>query len=300
MTDQAEPLRVLMNHRPEGPLNGDGTARVIAVASGKGGVGKTNFCVNFALALQKAGHRPIVIDADVGFANVEVLLGIRPSRTIMDILSGAEIWDVIQQGDSGLPFLSAGNGLLDIHSLSYTQMDRILSQMSLLHERYDIVLIDSGAGLGSNVSRLLCAADDLIVVTTPEPTAITDAYSLLKLLVARGELPPTRLVVNRAASLVDAKLAADKLRMVADRFLGVELVVLGYILEDAAVSRSVMQQEALLKAHPNSSAARCVTQIAQNYMRSETSVPKHGVTGFLDRLFRRFRPTGEVDSGHPA
>jgi flagellar biosynthesis protein FlhG len=296
MGDQAESLRRLMTQQRE---SAEQEHRVIAVASGKGGVGKSNFCVNFGLALQMAGHRPIVIDADVGFADVEVLLGIRPRRTIVDVLDGLSIWDALEYDASGLPFLSAGNGLMADQDLTAQQMNRLLQELQSLHNKFDIVLLDSGAGMGQSLSRMLSAVDDLILVTTPEPTAIADCYALVKMLVVRGELPETRLVINRAPNFTEARLTADKLKMVADRFLDVKLNVLGYVLEDDAVANAVMRQEALLTAYPTSPAARCFHQLVRNYLQVSTPRPKRGIAGFLERFFRR-RAGGELDSSHSA
>jgi flagellar biosynthesis protein FlhG len=296
MADQAESLRRLMTQQSG---NANHEHRVIAVASGKGGVGKSNFCVNFALALQMAGHRPIVIDTDVGFADVEVLLGIRPRKTIVDVLEGTSIWDALEYDASGLPFLSAGNGMMADQDLTPHQMNRLLKELESLHSKFDIVLLDSGAGMGRSLARMLTAADDLILVTTPEPTAIADCYALLKMLVMRGELPETRLVINRAQNFTEARLTAEKLKMVADRFLDVKVSVLGYLLEDEAVAHAVMRQEALLVAYPTSPAAQCFHQLVRNYLQISTPRPKRGIAGFLERLFRR-RAGGELDSIHSA
>lgn len=298
MNDQAEILRQRMHTARDS--EGQSTSRVIAVSSGKGGVGKSNFCINFALGLRERGRRPIVIDADVGFANVEVLLGVRAERTIVDVSDGLDIFDALQSGPSGLPFLSAGNGLIDIHGLSSTQMNRLAAELMRLQDAFDVVLIDTGAGLGVNIERLLSAADDLILVTTPEPTAIADAYALLKRLVVHHGLPSTDIVVNRAPSFVDGRLAAEKLRSVAERFLGRSVGVLGYILEDEAVGNAVMKQQALLTSFPGSSSARCIRQIVQNYLRLELPKPKHGWVGFFERMVRSIRSSSEVDSGHSA
>src|SRR5579875_1515925 len=209
MGDQAQMLRARMNQMSNRLTPPCHTARVIAVASGKGGVGKSNFCVNFALSLMSSGLRPIVIDTDVGFANVEVLLGVTPTYTILDLLNGKDIWEVIETSPAGLPFLSAGNGLLNLYSLTDADVEKMVHELGQLHEKYDVILLDSGAGMGTQIGRLVSSADELIVVTTPEPTSITDAYALVKMLAIRGELPIARLVVNRVARISDGKSAAE-------------------------------------------------------------------------------------------
>ena len=299
MSDQAAELRARMaKTRVEEPVK---LAKVIAVASGKGGVGKSNFCVNFGLVLKQLGFRPIIIDTDVGFANVEVLLGVRPSHSIVDVLAGSDIWDVLQETPYGLPFLSAGNGLTDIHSFSETDISRLISSLRDLQSKFDIILIDSGAGMGSQTGRLLGAADELVLVTTPEPTSITDAYALLKMLAIQERVPSTKLVVNRAAHLSIAKQAAEKLSLVAERFLNQRLSVLGYILEDDALVEAVMAQRPLLAHAPNSKSARCYRQVGDNYLRTEATVPRLGINAFLQRIFSRKADSGgDVDAGHSA
>jgi flagellar biosynthesis protein FlhG len=300
MTDQAENLRSLMNH--SGSVDNPSLAqpRVVAVASGKGGVGKSNFCVNFALGLQQEHQHPVVLDVDVGFADVELLLGTRPLRTIVDVLQGMSIWEALEYHSSGLPFLSAGNGLLQLDEMTSSHMDLLFDQMKQLQDKHNVVILDCGAGLGGNQGRLLSAADDLIIITTPEPTSLADAYALLKMLVTRAALPPTKIVVNRVRNFVEGRETAEKLQMVADRFLDAKLSVLGYILEDSAVSAAVRQQEAFLALHPHSPAARCMTQLVQNYLRTEPRVPRRGIVGFLEKMFGKGRSGGEFDTSHPA
>jgi flagellar biosynthesis protein FlhG len=295
MKDQASGLREKMQFVGNHPENGDiPGSRVIAVASGKGGVGKSNFCVNFALALSNSGYRPIVIDTDVGFANVEVLLGTSPAHTILDVLNGMNIWEVIQHSPWGLSFLSAGQGLTDIHSLTNDDVELLVAALAKLQDRYDVILLDSGAGMGSHAGRLVVAADELIMVTTPEPTSITDAYAFLKMLASRGVLPKTHLIVNRAHDIADARATGVKLQMVTERFLQLQTDILGYILEDDAVVRSVMRQQPLYYTFPNSRASRCFNQVVKNFSSSKSNPAENnqGLRGFFSRLLRRNSPSG--------
>lgn len=281
--DQAERLRDLVN---SGQSNDAGNKKIIAVASGKGGVGKTNFCVNFALELQKIQRAPVVLDVDLGFANVDVILGERPKHTITDLLNGLGIWDVIQTSQAGLPYLSGGAGLTDLHTLSVSQLRHLQDQLVQLGSRYDMVLLDCGAGHSANSEKLIAAADQLIVLTTPEPTSIADAYALLKMLHVNGQIPPVvTIVVNRANRIVEAKLAADKLKLVTAKFLGLDVDILGFILEDTAVPQAVMAQQALLTKYPHSKAAGCISQIVKNYLHIDEKVEKRGFSRFFERLF---------------
>ncbi len=295
MTDQAETLRSLMHeHRsaieqvPAAVGQAHRPRRVVAVASGKGGVGKSNFCINFGLALQQVGTQPVVLDADMGFADVELLLGVQPRNTIFDVLSGKDVFDVIEVSSGGLHFLSSGNGL-NVAPLTQEDVGRLSAHMDRLFERYDVVLIDAGAGDGGQLGYLLAEVDDLLLVTTPEPTAIADAYALVKMLSVRGQLPPVKIVVNKVPNFGEGRQAADKLKLAAQRFLGVELSVLGYVVEDAAVARAVMRQQALVQAFPTSPAARCMRQIVQNYTRSAQPPSRQGGTRVWERWLQRLR-----------
>lgn len=279
-------------------VGGGGT--VIAITSGKGGVGKSNFCINFAIGLKELGHRPVVIDADVGFADIEVLLGIHPTHTIVDVVQGMSIWDALSYDSNGLAFLAASTSLTDIHDLGQEEMLRLMTEMEKLHEQFDVVLIDSGAGMGRNIGKLLSAADEVFLVTTPEPTAIADAYAVMKMLAVRGTVPPTRMVVNRVSNFVAGRETAEKLQLVASRFLDVEVGVLGYILEDSTVSKAVMQQSALLFGFPDSVASRCIRQLVRNYLRVEPPREKSGISRFFERLLGRRRYGNEVSSTHSA
>lgn len=291
MSDQAEELRRVMSSQTTVDSGHQG-GRVVAVVSGKGGVGKSNFCVNFALGLAQAGSHPVILDADMGFANVEVLLGIQPKYTLLDLLAGKEIWDVVQQSPIGVPFISAGTGIASLHTLDVGEMETLAAQMRKLQERYDVVLIDSGAGTGGHLGYLVSAADEVMLVTTPEPTAIADAYALLKVLRFGTGLPPTKMVVNRTRSFAEGRITADKLRLATERFLQTKLQTLGYVLEDDAVSESVMRQQVVLRAFPKSSSAQCIRQLVHNYLNGETVSVKRGIAGFIERWMQRMRTGG--------
>lgn len=296
-TDQAQKLREMMT-----PENSDagGGGRVIAITSGKGGVGKSNLCINFALCLREQGQRVIVLDADVGFADVEVLLGVHPRYTLFDVLNGLSIWDAVAHDQTGLPFLSAGNGIMDIHDLTVTQMNRLLDELSKLQQEFDVILIDSGAGMGTNIGQLLSASDDIFLVTTPEPTSVADAYALVKMLSHRGRVPPMRMIVNRINNFVTGRETAEKLQLVISRFLEMDVGVLGYVLEDALVAKSVMNQTAVCIAYPDASATRCMRQLVRNYLQIEQPVPDRGIRHFFERLFHRESTSKKRDSTHSA
>lgn len=293
MTDQASLLRAKMGGvQPLSDFESrDGNARIIAVGSGKGGVGKSNFCVNFGLALVRQGVKVLVIDTDVGFANVEVLLNVTPRHSLVDVLHGRKMVDLVEQTPSGLAFISGGNGLFEPTTFNDTDFGFLIEELHSVCSMFDVVLLDCSAGLTEVSRQIVFASDELILVTTPEPTAMTDAYAFMKMLIQHKELPPTRVLINRATTFTDARQAAETLIKVAIKFLSAELGVLGYILEDSMVGEAVMKQIPLLSYAVRSKSASCYEQVALNFLRQDLRTPKTGITGFFDRLLklRRYR-----------
>ncbi|QRF23702.1 MinD/ParA family protein [Alicyclobacillus sp. TC] len=295
MSDQAESLRSKMRERSMDNGGLPAKTRVIAVASGKGGVGKSNFCVNFALALKAKGKTPLIVDADVGFSNIELLLNTRPFHTVLDLAKDVQLFDVISTSPHGLSFLSGGSGL---HSdmLDDAAMVRVKEQLANLSNHFDTVIIDLGAGINHQSAQWIAGSDELILLATPEPTAISDAYAFLKLLYEErplDELPAVRLVINRALKLTDAREASERLSAAALKFLEWKLETLGFILEDDFVSQAVMRQVPVLISFPNSTASRCMEQIAANFLRLNEP-NRGGWRGFLHRFWpgKSFFSTG--------
>lgn len=268
-----------------------GIARVIAVTSGKGGVGKSNLTVNLGLALAAFNQRVIILDADLGLANVEVLLGVSPPATLFDcIYRDRDIRDVVVPAPGGVRFISGGSGFLELANLDSARRKRLISSLALLDGMADCILIDTGAGLSKNVLGFLAAAGEVIVVITPEPTSLTDGYSLIKVLARFGVHREVLLVVNRAGSEQEALATARRMETVAGRFLGLPLACLGFLQEDRAVTRAVRGQRPFYLAEPRSQPARSVTAMARSLMtgRREEAPSRTGVRGFVDRLVRLF------------
>lgn len=289
MSDQASQLRTQMGTGSSGATGVTRemkTAKVIAVASGKGGVGKSNFCVNFGMSLAQYGIRVLVLDTDVGFANVEVLLNVTPSHSLLDILEGRALPDIVEHSQYGLSFISGGNGLFDRNALEDADYQKLIVELRKLSDMYDVVLLDCSAGVTEVSLQLVAASDELVVVATPEPTAMTDAYALMKMFMNKFPLPSTRIVINRANSFADAKRSANTLMGVCNRFLSMNVEVLGYILEDSAVSEAVMRQVPVVAYAANSRASSCYRQIASNFVRHDVKTPRVGVSGFFERLLR--------------
>ena len=252
MIDQAQYLRRYMEeYKKKKESNVQKDIRVISVASGKGGVGKTNFSVNLAIALKEMGNSVMVFDADLGLANVDVIAGVVPKYNLYDVIfNNKRIEDIVLDGPKGIKLIPGGSG---IESLS--------SEFGKFKD-IDILIVDIGAGLSKNVMGFMAVSDEVIILTTPEPTSITDAYGLIK--VALKYVPEGRfhLVVNRALDKKEAKIASTKICDTVTQFLSKEINYLGYVIDDAFVKKAVMQQTPFKVLYPKCSASICIDNIA--------------------------------------
>ncbi|NMA33013.1 MAG: MinD/ParA family protein [Clostridiaceae bacterium] len=297
MMDQAEKLRQVIEElkakqlgsrmaMPEPPVKR--SARVLTVTSGKGGVGKTNVTVNLAIALSEQGYRVVILDADFGLANIDVLFGIVPQHTLLDVVRNRKnILEILTDGPRNTRFISGGSGVEDLLKLDRQQIARFIDNMALLDKLADIIIVDTGAGLSDNVMSFIMAADEVLLVTTPEPTSITDAYALIKMVSNRDRTKRIRLVVNRAENSMEANDVLNKLVLVADRFLGLKLEPAGYIINDDAVTRAVKQQQPFMILYPRSQAARNVKEMSAKLMSTENAdetQQNYGIRAFFNRL----------------
>ena len=300
MEDQAQRLRQLVGGKTEftadyraaaAAVTGEAAesskgARVIAVTSGKGGVGKTNLTVNLAIALGTAGQRVLVIDADLGMANVDVVLGSMSRKHLLNLMEdGTELSDVLMQGPYGVNYISGGSGIERVVDFTYEERQRLMQKLAGCGQLADIILIDTGAGLGKNVMDFILAADEVLLVTTPEPTALTDAYAVMKAYSMYASHPNIRLVVNRVYDERESREVAAKLRQTSERFLNMQIDCLGYVFEDSAVMRSVRKQTPFLAAQPGSTAARCVQALANSLLSGRRMRGKQGWKSFLRQIF---------------
>jgi flagellar biosynthesis protein FlhG len=292
--DQAAALRDLMRPTPRQPLR---QTRVIAVTSGKGGVGKTSLTVNLAIALAREGKRAVVLDGDLGLANVDVMLGIQPRHTLAHVIAGqCSLAEAMVPAPGGIWVVPGASGLEALADMSEEQRQQLISALGELEGRADVLLIDTAAGVSREVSAFLEAAPEVIVVTTPDPTAITDAYALVKVATSgrrpgpdaaglAGGRPRFRLVVNQANDVGEAIGVARKLQAVARQFLNVEIESLGYVPSDRSVSRSTRGQVPLLVAYPSSPAALRVVDMARR-LTSPAGQPGADDSGIIEFLRR--------------
>jgi flagellar biosynthesis protein FlhG len=292
MPDQAESLRRLLGgQKPSGSLN----TKVITVTSGKGGVGKSNFTLNFALSLQALGRRTLIFDADIGLSNIDVLTGMTPKYNLYHLLKRQKtIWDIIYTAQHDLQIISGGSGFGDLFRLSEEDLDEFTGQISELNGHVDYIIFDTGAGLSKETLKFILAAEETIVITTPEPTAITDAYAVIKMVHAIDSSVSFRLVVNRVSEWSEGKRTADKIGMVARQFLDLDIPLLGCIEDDPNVSKAVKKQIPFSIAYPHSPASRSVRRIAASFSQTADGGQARpdeqaGIKGFLSRMLHLIR-----------
>lgn len=287
MHDQASALRDLASREN----CRQSKMRVIAVTSGKGGVGKTSFTVNLALALAEYGQRIIILDGDLGLANVDIAFGLTARYTIEHLLSGEKtIEQILLTGPRGIGIIPGGSGVQRLANLERDRLTNVIANLGRLEKMADLLIIDTGAGLGHTVTNFLQAADDIILVTTPEPTALTDAYGLLKTLRQEAGEVPIHVVINRVRTETDALATFNRLETAVRKFLDGSLNFMGWVYDDPLVGRSVMLQDPLGISFQESSAYRCIQWIAGRvagiYLRPPLQAG--GVRGFLRKLLRSF------------
>ena len=243
-------------------------ARIIAVTSGKGGVGKTSLAVNVGCELSRRGHRTILVDADLGLANAHILTGVRPQKTLSDYVSGrAELASVVTSGPSGLRLVSGGSGSGDMANLDDGGRSEICGAVKQLSAYCDVILLDTAAGVGRDVTDFVAMADETVLVTTSNFAAIADAYGVVKVLNRDGFDKPVHAVVNRARSAEEAEQVFAKLRGCTERFLGLDLNWLGLLPEDSSVEGAVSQRTPFSEAFPESSAARYLAKLVSGLER---------------------------------
>ncbi|RCK75262.1 MAG: Flagellar synthesis regulator FleN [Candidatus Ozemobacter sibiricus] len=288
-------FRRLEARRPRQP--GAKIAHTITVSSGKGGVGKTNIVANLAIALGQANRRVIILDADLGLANIDVVFGIRPKRNLTDVINGTHSLDeILIPGPCGIQIIAGGSGISELAHLSPEQARRLFDQLRFLEDKADYLLIDTGAGINQNVIRFCLAADRIIVVTTPEPTALADAYGIIKVISQSRPTSHVSVLVNRAESEAEATFIQERLETVARDFLKFPVHRLGYLPNDPNMYLAVRQQTPLLLFSPMSPAATRLRAIVSEAFHEAVTVtaPKSGIEGFLERLTELFGGGGSA------
>lgn len=267
LVDQAEKLRALARSTHK-------KARVLTITSGKGGVGKTNIAANLAICLAVAGKKVLLLDADLGLANLDLLLPVSARTNLAQVITGKRrLEEIIQTGPAGLRLICGASGITQIADLNEFQRQRLLQDMTALENLCELIIIDTSAGISRNVMTFCQAADHTLVVTTPEPTSITDAYATIKSITQIGSQAKISLLVNMADSRPQAKEVFQRISQVSYRFLGNTVYDAGYILRDQHLVQAVCRRQPVVLAFPRSEAAHCFVALAQKLARARRENP---------------------------
>lgn len=284
--DQAEQLRIIKANQQTRPL-----ARVITVTSGKGGVGKSNLSINLAIQFKKMGQKIIILDADFGLANIEIMFGTVPKHNFCDLIyQGKSITDIITWGPMDVGFISGGSGIAGMSNLSRDYLNYIIQNLVQLDSMADIIIVDTAAGISDAVLEFLVASGEILLVTTPEPTSITDSYSLLKALYRHPrfseEATKVKMVANRVEKESEGKVLFDKLNAVVARYLKIPMTYLGCIPEDGQLMRAVMQQVPISIENPEAKSALAYEKMARKLLgkEEEERQPKRGMAAFFSHI----------------
>ncbi|WEG11224.1 MinD/ParA family protein [Pullulanibacillus sp. KACC 23026] len=285
--DQAHILREYMlrfNEQQQHPS----LSRVITVTSGKGGVGKSNFTLNFALGLKASGKKVVILDCDFSAANINILMGVFPRYGLADIMNQRKtIWETIEKGVNGIEYIYGGLELEDLEKLNPASFSYFWDQVQMLQTYCDFILLDTGAGISKHLVDFILASDETMLITTPEPTSVADAYGVLKAVAKHSKETPSsiRLVVNKAQSYRDGLETSRALKNTCRKFLKMNLNTLGFILEDPHVSKAVRSQQAFSIAFPKTEASRNIKEIVRAYLPdSDKGAPPKGLRRFFEKV----------------
>lgn len=261
-------------------------ARTISILSGKGGTGKTNICVNLGVAIQRLGKKVLIIDGDLGLANVEVILGLTPKYTLYDALyRNVDLESVVTYGPEGVLIIPGGSGALELSRIEAYKQEKLMNQLIRLGSNVDYIFIDGGAGIHQDVLTFASGSDEIIVVMTPEPTALADAYTLIKAVTISNTRKEIKLVVNRVKSPAEGEEAVNRLNIILERFLKFSVNYLGSVPDDIWVERAVKEQSLLVTRYPFSKASRAINEIALKLL--EVDRRGTGFRGFFRNILER-------------
>ncbi len=293
--DQAEQLRNIIKanaiNQSAGNIAKRPVARVITVTSGKGGVGKSNTAINLAIQFRKMGQKVIILDADFGLANIEIMFGAVPKHNLCDLIyQGKSIREIITWGPMDVGFISGGSGIAGMSNLSREYLTYIIKNLAELDAIADVIIVDTGAGISDAVLEFLVASGEILLVTTPEPTSITDSYSLLKALNRHprfsDEYSKIKVIANKVDSAEEGEQLYSKLSTVVGRYLRVPLEFLGYVPQDKQLSKAVMQQMPVSLQNPGAVSSMAYQKMAEILMNKETNMtlPKRGMAAFFSHI----------------
>ncbi|WP_255437561.1 MinD/ParA family protein [Thalassobacillus sp. CUG 92003] len=281
--DQAEQLRNKFKFSQAGLKR----AKTIAITSGKGGVGKSNFSLNFALSLIEKGKRVLLFDLDIGMGNIDVLLGLAANHHFTDMFyENLAIHDIIESGPNTLSYISGGSGLSGIFNLDSQRYKQFIEQFELLVSHYDYILFDMGAGATDDSLAFISAADETIVVTTPEPTSITDAYAMIKHINLRNKHALIHLLINRVDSEKEGRRAFTRLQSVVSRFLECDVILLGILPDDKHVKQAVSEQTPFILRYQKCQVSKSLHRLTRTFVDDRKAPPSPTSSSFLTKLKR--------------
>lgn len=289
--DQAERLRNIIKKQELPPIQKP-VAKVITVTSGKGGVGKSSISVNLAIQLSRMGKRVVIFDADFGLANIEIMLGLHPRYNLADMMyRGKTLNDIITYGPENVGFISGGSGIQELANLSRGQIITLIQKLNELDEFADVVIVDTGAGISDTVLEFVAASEEVLLVATPEPTSITDAYALLKTLnkkaTYRKEKTVVKMIANQVHGNRDARELFEKLGMVVAKFLDIEVEYLGSVPYDHNMQKAIMKQTPISILDASCNTARAVNRIANTLEHNMEQEAEHvGIVKLFSSVIR--------------
>lgn len=277
MTDQAASLRKKVEAKAS-------KTRIIAIASGKGGVGKSNITVNLGLSMQEMGKRVLLMDADLGMANLDILLGLAPRYNLSHVLKGkCKFEDAVLAGPEGIDILPGTSGE-DLINISPTEVKRLIEASSHMEDKYDIILIDIGAGMHYSVTNFIMACDETLIILTPEPTAIMDAYSLIKFLSNNEYKSNIGLIINQISSNKEGDDVANRMKKVIREYLKLNIEIFGYIPYDKYVKQAVKKQSPIVTNYPKSKAVSALKDVAAKMLDRVQDSESRGMKGFIYKI----------------
>ena len=290
--DQAQNLRNIIRMQNASNTDGVKRARIITVTSGKGGVGKSSISINLAMQMRKLGKEVIIFDADFGLANIEVMFGAVPKYNLADMIyKGMGIKDILIKGPNEIGFISGGSGVAGLTNMTKDQVAYLIFKLQELETMADVIIIDTGAGISDSVLEFVASSAEVLLVTTPEPTSITDSYALLKALNTRNgyekDNTVIKMIANRVNDYDDGKALFEKLSVVVNKFLNVNLEFLGFIPLDNNIAKSVIQQSPISIAYPNSPGTKAFVELTEALLENkQTEAPKKGLGQMFLKMFK--------------
>lgn len=297
MNDQAKQLRKIMESKAikqEEITIEKNRAKVISISSGKGGVGKTNFAINFSISLKRLGYDVVIIDADIGLSNIEILAGVNMTYTISDIIfSNKDIFEIMSTGPEGIKIISGGSGLKELSLLKDDNFSKLVKEIEKLQSSTDYIIIDTGAGISKAVTDFIMTSDETIIICTPDPTSLMDSYTLIKSIFFTGFMGPINIICNLVNNRNEGKEIFNKLSNATNKFLQRDINYLGYIEKSDLVNNAVRNQIPFTISNPTNSISKKINVMAMNFLGSKPVKDENAKKSFSKRMLEIFLGRGE-------